>query len=163
MIAVLSGVSGSGKTTVGRLLAQALSWPYIEGDDLHPAANIEKMSKGVPLTDYDRQSWLVELSRVFAEYLHGEKSAVASCSALKRSYRDRLRAAGPGVVFVQLSTTPEIIRLRLTTRQAHFAGVGLMASQFAALEPLDSDEGMIIEASTDPADIVLTIRQRWAL
>lgn len=151
---VVMGVSGSGKSTVGSLLAQRLCVPFVDADSLHPAANIAKMTAGEPLDDDDRQPWLDRVGEWLAEHRGG---GVASCSALKRGYRDRLRAHCPGVEFLHLSGSPETIGARLAARSDHFMPAALLRSQFDALEPLDADEsGMTVDADQDVDTIVDT-------
>lgn len=137
-VVVVMGVSGTGKTTIGRLLAARLGIPYAEGDDFHPPANIGKMTAGTPLTDEDRRPWLDAVG----EWAHGRAGlgGVVSCSALKRAYRDRLRAAAPGVVFVHLTGDRALIEDRMAHRQGHFMPAALLDSQFATLQPLEADE-----------------------
>ncbi len=138
---VVMGPSGCGKTTVGRLLAQRLSLPFIEGDDLHPVENVQKMSAGVPLEDEDRASWLEAVGRALAASPSG---AVASCSALRRRYRDRLRALVPGLRFVHLEASREVLRARLSERRGHYMPAALLDSQLAALERPDADEAAVV-------------------
>ncbi|BBA96445.1 putative gluconokinase [Actinacidiphila reveromycinica] len=137
-LVVIMGVSGSGKTTIGGLLAARLGVPYAEADDFHPAANLAKMASGRPLDDADRAPWLDTI----AEWLAGRglRGGVVSCSALRRRYRDRLREAAPGLFFAHLDGTPELIAARLAGRTHHFMPPALLASQFEALEPLEPDE-----------------------
>lgn len=137
-VIVVMGVSGSGKSTVGGLLAERLGVPYAEADDFHPAANIAKMSAGHPLDDADRAPWLDAI----AEWIEGrgDRGGVVSCSALRRRYRDRLRAGRAAVFFVHLDGPRELIAARLAARMQHFMPPGLLDSQFDALEPLAEDE-----------------------
>lgn len=145
------GVSGAGKSTVGERLAEALGVPYEDGDDLHPAANVAKMAAGHPLDDADRGPWLDAVGAWLAT--HG---GVVSCSALKRDYRDRLRAAAPGVYFVELDAPRDELARRMTTRSGHFMGVQMLDSQLATLEPLAADEaGVTLDATADPDDLVV--------
>lgn len=134
---VVMGVSGSGKSTVGAALAHRLGVPFADADDLHPPANIAKMSAGRPLDDDDRRPWLAAVGQWLAGHPHG---AVMSCSALKRTYRDQLRAQLPTVEFVYLSGSPEVIGRRQAAREDHFMPASLLTSQFAILEPLQPDE-----------------------
>ncbi|MEV5439183.1 gluconokinase [Streptomyces sp. NPDC052682] len=151
-VVVVMGVAGTGKTTVGSLLAARLGVPYAEGDDFHPPANIAKMSAGTPLTDEDRWPWLDALGD-WARRRAG-LGGVVSCSALKRSYRDRLRAAAPGVVFVHLTGDRALIEDRMSHRQGHFMPTALLDSQFAALQPLQADEaGVAVDVSGSPEEI----------
>ncbi|MFD5234224.1 gluconokinase [Streptomyces qaidamensis] len=132
------GVSGSGKTTVGRLLARRLGVPYAEGDDFHPAANVAKMRAGHPLDDADRRPWLEEIARWLTG--HADSGGVVTCSALKRRYRDRLVSAAPRTFFLHLDGSPELIAERITARQGHFMEPQLLRTQFADLEPMGEDE-----------------------
>lgn len=151
-VVVVMGVAGTGKTTIGPLLAARLGVPYAEGDDFHPAANIAKMAAGIPLEDADRWPWLDAIGA----WAHGRAGlgGVVSCSALKRSYRDRLRAAAPGVEFVHLAGDRSLIEDRMSHRQGHFMPTALLDSQFATLEPLQADEaGVVVEVSGSPESI----------
>ena len=132
------GVSGSGKSTVASLLAGRLSWDLEEGDDLHPAANIAKMGAGQPLIDADRWPWLDRVAGWIRQQLDAGRCGIITCSALKRSYRDRLRA--PGVTFVYLHGTHDLIAQRLAERHGHYMPSSLLDSQFADLEPPGPDE-----------------------
>jgi gluconokinase len=135
---VVTGVSGSGKTTVGAALAGRLHVPFADADDFHPPDNIARMSAGIPLTDADRVPWLDAISAWLAG--HGETGGVATCSALKRRYRNGLLAAAPRVRFIQLTGDIEVVRARVAGRPGHFMPASLVASQFADLEPLAPDE-----------------------
>jgi gluconokinase len=151
---IVMGVSGSGKTTVGEGLAKELGFEMIEGDDYHPPANVEKMAAGIPLTDEDRRPWLATLAELLADRHARDRGTVLACSALRRSYRDVLRAAvPPGELFViELDADPETLRARMAKRKGHYMPVSLLESQLATLEHLTSDEaGVIIDAgrSTD--------------
>lgn len=128
------GVAGSGKTTVGRLVAKMLEWEFIEGDEFHPQANIEKMSQGTPLTDEDREGWLSAIAATIHEIENRSSSAVISCSALKHSYRNILRSDSASVQFVYLHGTYETIYKRLKARQGHYMKPEMLKSQFATLE-----------------------------
>jgi gluconokinase len=151
-VVVVMGVAGTGKTTIGPLLAARLGVPYAEGDDFHPQANIAKMSAGIPLDDADRWPWLDAIGA----WAHGRSGlgGVVSSSALKRSYRDRLRAAAPGVVFVHLTGDRALIEGRMSHRQGHFMPTALLDSQFATLQPLQPDEaGVAVDVIGSPAEI----------
>lgn len=149
---VVMGVSGSGKSTVGAALAQRLRVPFADADDFHPPANIAKMTAGHPLDDNDRYPWLEKIGEWLAEHSNG---GVMSCSALKRSYRDQLRQHCPGVHFLHLSGSPEVIARRQASRPGHFMPASLLASQFATLEPLEPDEdGIAIDVDRDIDSIV---------
>lgn len=138
---VLMGVAGSGKTSVGLALSDRLGIPYRDGDDLHPAENVEKMRAGIPLTDEDRWPWL---DRV-AEALHRDAPLIVGCSALKRIYRDRLRAGAGEVRFVHLAGSRDLIAARMAARKGHYMPLSLLDSQFAALEPPGPDEGVTVQ------------------
>ncbi|MET9776655.1 gluconokinase [Streptomyces sp. NPDC006367] len=151
-VVVVMGVAGTGKTTIGPLLAARLGVPYAEGDDFHPPANIAKMTAGTPLTDEDRWPWLDAIG----DWAHGRAGlgGVVSSSALKRSYRDRLRAAAPGVVFVHLTGSRELIADRMSHREGHFMPTALLDSQFATLQPLEPDEaGVAVDVAGSPEEI----------
>lgn len=149
------GVSGSGKSTVGAALAQRLRVPFIDADTLHPAANIAKMAAGEPLDDDDRYPWLERVGEWLAAHRDG---GVVGCSALKRAYRDQLRAHWPGVEFLHLSGSAELIGGRLAARTDHFMPAALLRSQLDALEPLDPDEaGMTVDIGPDVHAIVDTV------
>ncbi|MEU7056419.1 gluconokinase [Streptomyces sp. NPDC046197] len=151
-VVVVMGVAGTGKTTIGPLLAARLGVPYAEGDDFHPQANIDKMSAGVPLDDEDRWPWLDAIGA----WAHGRDGlgGVVSSSALKRSYRDRLRASAPGIEFVHLTGDRKLIEDRMGHRQGHFMPTALLDSQFATLQPLQEDErGVAIDVLGSPEEI----------
>ncbi|MFC1229238.1 MULTISPECIES: gluconokinase [Streptomyces] len=151
-VVVVMGVAGTGKTTIGPLLAARYGVPYAEGDDFHPPANIAKMSAGTPLDDEDRWPWLDAIG----EWAHGRAGlgGVVSSSALKRSYRDRLRAAAPDVVFVHLTGDRALVEDRMSHREGHFMPTALLDSQFATLQPLETDEtGVAVEVSGSPEEI----------
>jgi len=158
MILVVMGVAGSGKSTVGRMLAEHLGFAFAEGDSYHPAANVEKMGRGVPLDDADRWPWLDHMAGKIDRW-HGQGlDVVLTCSALKRAYRQRLIGVRPGVRLVFLHGTPAVIAGRLGERRDHFMPADLLASQFDALEPPDADEAPIVaEVDQPPDDLVLTI------
>jgi gluconokinase len=150
-VLVVMGVSGTGKSTVAGLLAGWLGWDLEEGDDLHPAANVAKMHAGQPLDDDDRWPWLDRIAAWISDHLEDGNPGVITCSALKRSYRDRLRA--PGVVFVHISGTREEIYERISKRQDHFMPPSLLDSQLATLEPLGEDEsGVMIDLGQRPQE-----------
>ena len=151
-VVVVMGVAGTGKTTIGPLLAARLGVPYAEGDDFHSEANISKMSAGTPLDDDDRWPWLDAIG-AWAHRRAG-LGGVVSCSALKRSYRDRLRAAAPDVVFVHLAGDRAVIEDRMSHRQGHFMPTALLDSQFATLQPLQEDEaGVAVDVAGTPEEI----------
>jgi gluconokinase len=151
-VVVVMGVAGTGKTTIGPLLAARLGVPYAEGDEFHPQANIDKMSAGHPLDDDDRWPWLDAIGA----WAHGRAGlgGVVSCSALKRSYRDRLRAEAPGILFVHLTGDRKLIGDRMAHRHGHFMPTALLDSQFATLQPLQADEpGVAVDVSGTPEEI----------
>jgi gluconokinase len=158
MIVVLMGVSGSGKTSVGRRLAEALGWPFIEGDDFHPPANVAKMAAGVPLDDADRWPWLDALADEIGAIAARGDSAIVACSALKQTYRDRLASkAPPGAVrFVHLAGDYEAIAAKLATRKHRYMPASLLASQFATLEP--PSDAIVVKMYEHVADRVAAIR-----
>ena len=151
------GVSGSGKTCVGRALAAALGWQFIEGDDLHSAANKAKMASGRPLDDADRWPWLDAIAGAAHATQANGSSAIVACSALKRAYRDRLRHADPAMLFVHLNGTRDVIAARLAARTDHFMPPALLDSQLATLEPPAPDEqAIILDVERPVAEIVGT-------
>lgn len=147
------GVSGTGKTAVGRLLAARLGLAFVDADSLHPAENVQKMSAGEPLSDADRRPWLDAVAHRLAGAAGGEQLVVA-CSALKRAYRDRLRHAAPRLVLVWLTGPTPLIRDRLTARTGHFMPAALLESQLATLEPPTPDEQPVVADITPPLEEV---------
>lgn len=156
-IAIVMGVSGSGKTTVAQKLAERLDWPFYEGDDLHPESNILKMAQRHPLTDADRQPWLARLKMLIDKLLEHDNSAVITCSALKQSYRDFLKAGREEVVVVYLQGSYELIRERLVHRQGHYMPVELLQSQFDDLE--EPTDGIRVDISQQPESLVTQIAE----
>lgn len=157
---VMMGVSGSGKSVVGAALAAALGVPFADGDDLHPRANVEKMRAGVPLADEDRWPWLDRCGAWLAEHDGG---GVLACSALRRSYRDRLRTHASSVRFVELDVDEAVLTDRLARRTGHFMPASLLASQLATLEPLADDEPGVrvaVPADGDVAATATLVRER---
>jgi gluconokinase len=149
------GVSGSGKTTVGRLLAERLHWIYAEADDFHPPANIRKMAAGIALTDEDRRPWLAAISAWIDKQIAAGEPGVVTCSALKRTYRDELRADRAEVQLIYLHGDRDLIAARLAARHGHFFHVELLDSQFAALEEPTPDENVLVVPVTGtPEEIV---------
>jgi gluconokinase len=148
MIVVVAGVAGSGKTTVGQLLARRLGWLFADGDSFHPAANIAKMRAGLPLTDEDRQPWLAAMVAWMDDIQASGQSAVLACSALKRRYRDELLGGREKAVMVFLTITKEQDEARVHARQGHFFREPLLASQFAVLEPPDPAERQVYPVAT---------------
>ena len=160
---IIFGVSGAGKTTVGKLLARELGWRFIEGDDFHPAANIEKMRSGHPLTDEDRWPWLDYLRKRIEQLLSAGENAVLACSALKRAYRDRLRVSDE-VKFVFLRGDYALVEKQLRSRHGHFMNAALLQSQFDDLEEPQPDENVLtIELGQTPEDIVERIQAKLNL
>ena len=144
MIVVVAGVSGSGKSTVGALLAGRMHWTFEDGDALHPAANVAKMRAGMPLTDEDRQPWLRAIGDWMDQRISAGEPAVLACSALKRSYRDTLQAGRPGVRLVFLAISREAAAARLAARHGHFFPEQLLDSQFRDLQPPAPDENVLV-------------------
>ncbi|WP_395638642.1 gluconokinase [Pseudolysinimonas sp.] len=146
---VVMGVSGTGKSTIGLALADALGIPFVEGDDLHPEANVAKMAAGIPLTDGDRAPWL---DRIAAGL---DRPVVVACSALKRRYRDRLREAAPDLALVYLHGTPTLLAGRMEGREGHFMPTALLESQVATLEiPAPDEEAIPVDVALRPDEIV---------
>ncbi len=155
----MAGVSGSGKTTAGGLLAERLGWQFVDGDSLHPAANIAKMARGEPLTDADRAPWLRRIGdRIDAEEAAGRHSVIA-CSALKRQYRTELLGGRPEVRMVFLALDYGVAHQRLAARSGHFFDASLLGSQFTALEPPAPEEARVltVSARAEPAQIATEI------
>ncbi|MEZ0070498.1 gluconokinase [Streptacidiphilus sp. MAP12-20] len=151
-IVVVMGVSASGKTTFGRLLAQRLGVPFLEGDDFHSAENRAKMTAGHPLDDADRVPWLEALADWIRETRREHRGGVLACSALKVEYRDLLLAASPGVWFLHLALDREVARERISRRAGHFMAPELLDSQYDTLQPLRAGEpGLTIDAAADTA------------
>jgi carbohydrate kinase (thermoresistant glucokinase family) len=152
------GVSGSGKSTIGAALAQHYAVPFLEGDAYHPADNVSKMSAGIPLDDDDRAGWLDALAAEIGQAQAQERGLVLSCSALKRRYRDLLRAADPALRFVHLAGPRELIATRMHGRPGHYMPPSLLDSQLGILEPLQADEaGLTLDISLAPSALVDSI------
>jgi len=149
------GVCGSGKTTVGERLAKRLGWTFVEGDRLHPEVNVATMRAGRPLSDADRRPWLDAIAAaIAAEHRHG-RQAVVACSALKKSYRERLTAGAGPLLFVHLDGTPTLLAERMAARRGHYMPPSLLASQLATLEPPGNDENAItLDAGLAPKTLV---------
>ena len=151
---VIMGVAGCGKSSVGAALSAALAVPFVDGDDLHTAANVDKMRRGVPLTDDDRWPWLGQV----AACLQDSAPVIVGCSALKRAYRDRIRAGVRGkVAFVHLSGNRDLIAARMAQREGHYMPLSLLDSQFATLEPPGPDEAVTVNIDQPLPDIVAQI------
>jgi gluconokinase len=156
------GVSGSGKSTVGRLLAQELCWTFVEGDDFHAAANIEKMRHGIPLDDKDRQPWLDAIRHRLEQAHQRGENVVLSCSALKHSYQHYLAQFAPeSLRYIYLVGSEDLIRQRLARRTGHFMAPALLHSQFETLEP--PEEALRVDITDSPAAIVAAIRNKTGL
>jgi len=149
---VVMGVSGSGKTSAAQELTRQLGWEYIEGDDLHPEANVAKMASGIPLDDDDRWPWLQKIAEVIGAHEAAGTSLVITCSALKRSYRDLLRDGHPSVWFAHVDVPREVLAERLAQRKGHFMPPSLLDSQLATLERLGEDEPGGVIAGDAPLD-----------
>ena len=154
MIVLLMGVSGAGKTTVGTMLASQLGWEFADADDYHPAANVEKMRNGIPLTDADREPWLESLRSLMVTWIAAGKSAVLACSALKQAYRDRLTVGAVRVVY--LKADRELLRERLLLRRGHYMKEGMLESQIATLE--EPADAIVLDAGSPVEDIVRAIQ-----
>lgn len=155
--AVIMGVAGSGKTTVGRAVADALGWRFADADDFHPPANVAKMSAGIPLDDTDRAPWLTALHGFLAAKRHEGESVVLACSALKTSYREALTAGLAGVTVVYLHAAPEILQARLEERPGHFMKPAMLASQLATLEPPPVEASLHVDVGEPVAEVVAKI------
>jgi gluconokinase len=152
---VVMGVSGTGKTTVGEALAARLGLTFIEGDSMHPPANIAKMSAGTPLDDDDRRPWLEELARWIGEREAAAENSVLTCSALKRSYRDLLRAGNSSVWFAHVAVPQDVLVERLRARKGHYMPPSLLTSQLTTLQPLQPDEpGITVPGTGEPDEVV---------
>lgn len=161
MIVVLMGVTGSGKSTVGKLLANELGWNFYDADDYHPAANIEKMRRAIPLTDEDRKPWLQTLAKLIDDARDRGDNIVLACSALKHDYQEYLRHHLDLVRYVCLCGRPELIQKRLATRTGHFMNPALLPSQLEILEP--PDDAIRVDVTGTPEEIGGEIRRRLGL
>jgi gluconokinase len=160
MVVIVMGVTGAGKTTVGRLLSEQLGWEFADADDFHSKANVEKMRRGIALDDADRKPWLDSLRAAITKWISSGQNVVLACSALKKSYRQELDA-GPEVRFVYLKGSRELIAQRLSERRGHFADEHILAGQFADLE---EPEGVTtVDIAQTPAQMVTDIRKKLSL
>lgn len=160
MVVIIMGVVGSGKTTIGRLLAQELGWEFADADDFHPASNIEKIRRGISLNDQDREPWLNLLHQAIATWIAQRRNLVLACSALKRTYRQKLQV-GLEVRFVYLKGTSGLIAERLRARHGHFADEKILASQLADLQ--EPDSALTVDIAESPPQIVDKIRKGLGL
>jgi carbohydrate kinase (thermoresistant glucokinase family) len=155
VVLVIMGVSGAGKSTIGLLLAERLGWPFEEGDSLHPASNVEKMSEGIPLTDEDRWPWLARIADWIDNRLDTGESGIITCSALKRSYRNVLNRRGSGVEFVYLAVEMAVLTDRVEHREDHFMPASLLTSQLGTLEiPTAAEPAIQVDADPDARLVV---------
>ena len=161
MVAVVMGVSGSGKTTIGSLLANTLGWQFQEGDTLHPPENVAKMSAGIPLSDADRLPWLQKIAEVIDGWRARGESGVVTCSALKRSYRNIIIGDRPGVRLLYLKGSHDLIRQRMAARHGHFMPTALLDSQFSIFEEPSPDENpIVVDIGGEPQEIAREIACR---
>jgi len=158
VIVIVGGVAGSGKTTIGALLAGRMNWRFADADDFHPAANVTKMHAGVPLTDEDRWPWLAAIAQRIDEWRAAGEGGVVTCSALKRAYRRVIVGDRPEATLVYLKGSQELIHARMAARHEHFMPVALLESQFRILEEPGPDERpIVVDVAASPAAIVATI------
>lgn len=160
-LVVVMGVSGCGKSTVGRLLAQRIGAEFLEGDELHPPRNVERMASGIALTDADRRDWLRAIAQQLADAHSARHALVVSCSALKRSYRNTLRTASHDLAFVHLAASTEVLEPRLQSRIGHFMPTSLLASQLQTLEAPTADERAITLDAILPVDQLVAQAAAW--
>ncbi|NUO81767.1 gluconokinase [candidate division KSB1 bacterium] len=161
MILILMGVTGCGKTTIGKQLAQELNWPFYDGDDFHPRANVEKMRSGIPLTDEDRDPWLAILQNLIREKIGARQPAILACSALKQKYRDRLQVDPQDVRFVFLQGDFDTITQRLAARTNHYMNPNLLKSQFEALE--EPNDALVVNIDATPEAMSARIKTELQL
>ena len=159
MLIVVMGVAGSGKTLIGSMLAESLHCIFADADQFHPAANVEKMTQGLPLTDADRQPWLLAMRHAIEDWTKSGQNAVLACSALKRSYRDLLTAGVPATI-VYLKGSAELIYTRLLQRHNHFMKPQMLSSQFADLE--EPTHAIVVDIAQTPDQIITEVRRRLA-
>ena len=161
MLIIITGVSGVGKTTIGKLLSENMGWTFYEGDDYHTDVNLDKMRNGTPLTDDDRWPWLNALRTKISEIMLHEKDAVLSCSALKESYRMRLGSGLKDIVFVYLRGDYQLVRNRISARVGHFMSADLLVSQYSDLE--EPQNGIIVDAALEPMAIINYLKRALSL
>jgi gluconokinase len=160
MIVVLMGVAGSGKTTIGRLLAEELGWDFFDADDLQPQANVERMRGGVALTDEDRAMWLDRVRALTSKLAREGKSAVLAFSGLRRAYRERVRIGNDGTRFVYLKGDRALLQQRLEQRRSHYFGAGLLPSQLETLEEPEKPENVpVVSVAGIPSAVVARVRK----
>ena len=162
MIVVISGVSGSGKSTIGRLLSERLHCRFYDGDSFHSQANIDKMSRGEALNDADRAPWLQAMARAIRHWIDIEENAVLACSALKKSYREILLDKADDTKLVYLKASAAAIEKRLTQRQGHFMKAGMLSGQFEALEEPTETEAIIVDAELPIETIVSSLSEKFS-
>jgi len=155
------GVSGCGKSTIGRLIAKRLACEFLEGDDLHPPRNVERMASGIPLTDHDRRDWLKAIAEQLADARAARHGLIVSCSALKRSYRNQLRTASSALAFVHVHASVEVLEARMQARTDHFMPPSLLGSQLLTLEPPGPDERCVTLDAALPADQIAERACAW--
>jgi gluconokinase len=158
---IVMGVSGSGKTTIGRLLAETLGWPFYDGDDFHPAANIQRMTQGIALTDEDRAGWLDALSQLVCSLEREGRSAVVACSALKQAYRDALVGKSTAVRFIYIKGRRGLIQERMEKRRGHYMKADLLESQFDILE--EPVQSVAVDVAESPELIMHRVKQALGL
>lgn len=161
MVIVLMGVTGCGKTTVGKILANDLGWQFYDADDFHPEENVEKMRAGIPLNDTDREPWLRALGDLINNAHENENNLILACSALKHNYRKMLRVDLAPVQFVYLKGTPELIKERLEARRGHYMNPALLQSQFSTLE--EPKDALYMDIAPDPSNIAERIKSELGL
>ncbi len=161
MVLIIMGPMGCGKTTIGKRLAEKLGWPFYDGDDFHPASNVEKMRAGIPLTDEDRKAWLEKLNANIQLWLKEKKNSILACSALKQAYRDILGVDQDTVKTVYLKGSYELLRTRVEGRQHPYMDKNLLKSQLETLE--EPKDGLTVDISATPEMIVQSIMNRLNL
>lgn len=160
-LVVVMGVSGCGKSTVGRLIAKRLACEFLEGDDLHPPRNLERMAAGIALTDHDRRDWLKAIAEQLADAHAARYGLIVSCSALKRSYRNQLRTASNALAFVHIHGSLDVLEARMLSRTGHFMPPSLLASQLQTLEPPGPDERCITLDAALAAEQIAELACAW--